>query len=210
MDESVIWIDLINEKIHKGKWTFLPHLTAKSPHYPEALKAAKKAIKFGPFVLDVNIKGPGKSMHIFTDEKKCFLSLFKRFYRARDINQDKKRKIVRKFSKRSKDLFTTDIRLNDDFYSKHGMNLKRLSVKQQGEFELIKDLIHEEHFGKMERFNKMSHYWIPNNKLMIKKFVNDILVEYRYIVDKEYEDDMTNGRYYRMHILNEGLNKDKH
>jgi hypothetical protein len=198
--EVILWIDLVNEQIHKGKWSFLTHVSAISSNYKNAFKAASKAIKYAPYVLYMDRKSPGRSMHIYQEERKHFLTLFKRFYRApKDTSKSRKYR-NKKFQKRSKNLLPTDILLNDRFFEKHGMKLNQMTDSQQAKFEELKDMIHEEYFGKMSRFDKHAHQWISNDKEMVKSFVVDLLREYTNIINTE---EIYLGRYQRKFIVEE-------
>ena len=198
MDEpsGMLWCDLINAQLAENKenvpvlfeggW-----LNAGSVHYRQALRVVKAYVRKYPGSC---IYAPGGVHHIRTEYMRSFVKFFVKTFRPAAQYTPS----VEKLCSLPRSLLRTDLALDDEMYRIMRIPYDELTVREQQHFEDRKDMLHEESFGHLTRFDDLNHGFVPGDPKSLRVFRDGLVAIFNDIVAQR--DQPMKGRRVREFI----------
>ena len=198
--KSRSYIDVANDGLRQlGDYNFIS-VKHNNERYIVALEIAKE---YFLAISDKDTNVPGKFFYLHEKDVTDFLVYFiPKFYSALEIRQmemETKPEIIG--HNRPEILKDTDIELNDSFYKKIGINYASMTENMQRNFEEEKDVVHEEIYGHITRFDNLPvrclHGYITTEKASKARFVKELLDIYEYV---KTPMEIPRKRHMRQHV----------
>jgi len=191
VESGILWVDILNSHFSALEENDLYDgwLCADNNDYGRALKVLKRYIRRFPIAC---IKAPGGVHHIKPGHAEHFLTFFVENFRRRGDPPS-----TEVPEQRSRRLLSSDIPLDESFYLDLDIDYDKLSVREQQKFEELKDELHENLYGHIERFNETNHGFVSRDDELLLEFKQALVRFYDDIVDARV---LAKGRRYRSYI----------